>query len=326
MIYKFPVRAAPTYDNIFVALDIAVVFRCKPDDQSIFNFCYRISINQLNEQLEAAITERVRVLIRGKTHLEVYQIKGKQNTKEMKDFLNDMFGQKGLEFLDIIVTEVLLPEDIKQPLDMKAQFGSLNEMEREKYNFDMRVINDEEELELLKQRRYEQRDSINEDFSKQVTLTNRELQIVKANAVKSVAEINAQSKAEQAQIRADADLKNETIKGDTFMTKTVDETKGTCEAEMIKVDAKNQCSKSIAAKMQEVADLKASTIEIIGKGESQISEVMQSRRKYEYLEKKTEVIQAFRENKNLKIFGDNSDDVLSQVAAFRVTQGKGGIA
>lgn len=64
-------RAAPTYDNIFVALDIAVVFRCKPDDDSIFNFCYRISINQLNEQLEAAITERVRVLIRGKTHLEV---------------------------------------------------------------------------------------------------------------------------------------------------------------------------------------------------------------------------------------------------------------
>jgi len=107
--------------------------------------------------------------------------------------LNEMFGPKGLEFLDIIVTEVLLPEEIKQPLDMKAQFGSLNEMEREKYNYDMRLINDEEELELLKQRRYEQRDSINEDFSKQITLTTRELEIVKANAKKSVAEIKAQS-------------------------------------------------------------------------------------------------------------------------------------
>jgi hypothetical protein len=107
------VRACPTFDNIFVALDIAVVFRCKPDDDSIFNFCYRISINQLNEQLEAALTERVRVLIRGKTHLEVYQIKGKTNTQEMRNFLNEMFGPKGLEFLDIIVTEVLLPEEIK---------------------------------------------------------------------------------------------------------------------------------------------------------------------------------------------------------------------
>lgn len=60
------------------------------------------------------------MLIRGKTHLEVYQIKGKSNTREMKDFLNEMFGSKGLEFIDIIVTEVLLPNEIKQPLDMKA--------------------------------------------------------------------------------------------------------------------------------------------------------------------------------------------------------------
>jgi hypothetical protein len=31
----------------------------------------------------------------------------------MKTFLNEMFGQKGLEFLDIIITEVLLPEEVK---------------------------------------------------------------------------------------------------------------------------------------------------------------------------------------------------------------------
>lgn len=53
----------------------------------------------------------------------------------MKAFLNEMFEAKGLEFTDIIITEVLLPDEIKQPLDMKAQYGSLNEMEREKYNF-----------------------------------------------------------------------------------------------------------------------------------------------------------------------------------------------
>jgi len=32
---------------------------------------------------------------------------------------------------------------------------------------------------------------------------------------------------------------------------------------------------------------------------------MQSRRKYEYLDKKLEVIKAFKNNENLKIFGDN---------------------
>lgn len=88
----------------------------------------------------------------------------------MRQFLNDMFQDKGLYFKDIIITEVQLPEEIKGPLDLKAQFASLNEKEREQYNYDMRLIDDDEELQALKQRRYEQRDSIKEDFSKQVTL------------------------------------------------------------------------------------------------------------------------------------------------------------
>ena len=42
--------------------------------------------------------------------------------------------------------------------------------------------------------------------------------------------------------------------------------------------------------MLEVADLKAETINVIGKGEKNISKVMASRRKYEYLDKKMDVI------------------------------------
>ena len=229
-----------------------------------------------------------------------------------------MFAGKGLEFLDIIVTEVLLPNEIKNPLDLKAQYGSLNEMEKEKYNYDMRLINDKEELDLLMQRRYEQRDSIKEDFSKQLVLTRRELVVTQANAKKQVAEIKAQSNAEVSQIEAEADLKNEQIKGETLITKTQDETKGECEAKIIEVDAENECQTKIAAKMLEIADIKAQTINTIGDGESKISSVMQSRRKYEHLNKKLEVIEAFKQNKNLKIFGDNKDDVLSQMAAYRI--------
>lgn len=120
----------------------------------------------------------------------MYQIKGKTNTREMKDFLNEMFGPKGLEFLDIIVTEVNLPQEIRVPLDQKAQYASFNEMERERYNFDMRLINDSEQLQLIQQDKYQERDSISEEFSKQVTITSRDLETIRANAEKSVAEIN----------------------------------------------------------------------------------------------------------------------------------------
>ena len=120
-------------------------------------------------------------------------------------------------------------------------------------------------------------------------------------------------------------MQNETIKGETLITKTRDETKGQCDANMIKTEAVNECNKNIASKMLEIADLKADTINTVGNGESQVSAVMQSRRKYEYLGKKLDVIKAFKGNKNLKIFGDNQDDILSQMAAYRITDNKGGI-
>lgn len=93
---------------------------------------------------------------------------------------------------------------------------------------------------------------------------------------------------------------------------------------MIEVDARNSCNKSIASKMLEVADLKADTINVIGQGEKNISKVMASRRKYEYLDKKMDVIKGFQSNKNLKIFGDNQDDVVSQMAAYRINKGPNG--
>ena len=51
---------------------------------------------------------------------------------------------------------------------------------------------------------------------------------------------------------------------------------------------------------------------------------MQSRRKYEYLNSKMDLIESFKDNKNLKIYGDNQDDVLAQMAAYRITQDKNG--
>ena len=68
----------------------------------------------------------------------------------MLDFLNDMFSKKGLEFMSIIITAIRLPNDIAQPLDQKAQYGSMNEYEKTRHAYDMRVLNDNSELELIR--------------------------------------------------------------------------------------------------------------------------------------------------------------------------------
>lgn len=157
----------------------------------------------------------------------------------------------------------------------------------------------------------QERASIIEEFSKQMTTTSRDLQLTQANAVKSVAEINEQAIAEVAQITADAERKNQEVRAETLMTKTADEAKGNSECKMITVEAENSAGQMLAAKQEDVASLKADVIQTVGDAEAAIATVMQSRRKYEYLNKKLGVIENFRHNKNLQIFGDSSDDVLA---------------
>ena len=101
--FELTVKSCPTYDNIFISIEVSAVFKCKEDEKSIEQFVYNISINQLNKQIKAALTERIRVLARGKTYLEVNQIKGKDQTHEMLDYLNGMFANKGLEFTRLIL-------------------------------------------------------------------------------------------------------------------------------------------------------------------------------------------------------------------------------
>ena len=74
--------------------------------------------------------------------------------------------------------------------------------------------------------------------------------------------------------------------------------------------------------MQEIAQMKADTIDCKAENEAKITSVMEARRKYEHLDAKVDVISSFKDNANLKVFGDNNDNVLSQMAAYRITNEK----
>ena len=51
--------------------------------------------------------------------------------------------------------------------------------------------------------------------------------------------------------------------------------------------------------------MNAERIKVIGEGEATIQKVMQARRKYEYLNKKLDVVSGLNKNTEVKIFGNN---------------------
>ncbi|CDW78952.1 UNKNOWN [Stylonychia lemnae] len=318
VVFDMEVKSCPTYDNIFIYIDVAAVFKCKDDDASIERFVYNISINQLNKQIKAAITERIRVLARGKTHLEVYQIKGKEHTSEIIEFLNKMFHNKGLEFTRIIVQNVKLPQEIAQPLDQKAQYGSMNDFERTRHEYDMRVLNDNKELEIIKQTRQQQRLQFNEDFNRQLALVERELKVIQAEGQKMVSEIKEKTKAEEKRIQAESELKAAEIRADNQILQAKLLAQGLAEAQTTQVSAENQSKLILAEQESKVAEKNSDAIKIEGQAEGELSKVLGLRRLYEYLNKKLDIVKQMGQNPNLKIFGNSDDSSLSQMAAYGI--------
>lgn len=222
----------------------------------------------------------------------------------MLEFLNKMFDNKGLEFSTIIVTHIRLPSDIAQPLDQKAQYGSMNEYEKTRHSYDMRVLNDNQELELIRQVKEQQRQQTDQKFQQQYQLTERDLKVIQSEAKKSVAEIQEKTITEQKRIEAESELKAQLIKNETQIIKMKLTAEGEAEVNTIKVEADNYSQKKIADQMSKVAEMNAEVTKLEGQTEAELAKVLANRRQYELLNAKLEAISAMGDNENLKIFGN----------------------
>ena len=70
--------------------------------------------------------------------------------------------------------------------------------------------------------------------------------------------------------------------------------------------------------MSKVAEMNAEVTRMEGQTEAELAKVLANRRQYEYMNAKLEAFKAIGENSNLKIFGNQKDDMMSQMAAFNL--------
>ena len=75
----------------------------------------------------------------------------------MKSHLKQIMANKAINIKNVIITNVKLPPDVANSLQEKTIFQFKNTLERKKQAFELRTLNDKEELELLKQMRLQER-------------------------------------------------------------------------------------------------------------------------------------------------------------------------
>ncbi len=73
-VYDLNVSSCPTSDNIFITLHCSVVLSMIQEHDYLYNLC--LNVNDLNQMLDAAIQERVRVLARSVESRKAYSLTG----------------------------------------------------------------------------------------------------------------------------------------------------------------------------------------------------------------------------------------------------------
>lgn len=314
--FDMPVRNCPTIDNIYIQIEVSIVMRIRPGEENIKNFCYKTSVNQLNEQLDAAVSERIRVLARSKTHLQAYGIKGKD--KSMVDYMNGIFESKGIEIRSVIITNVVLDREIADQLEEKVTYASKNTLERKQQCYELCVINDEQEYNQKEERMKQGREAENERFNKIKAEIEKEHEKITADTQKIIAEIREDTTAKANKIEAQSQLDAQEIQAETKMIKANFLAGGRARHNEIVSHSEAYVVKKEAEGKQRAAEKVADEVKIKGRAETQLAKDYASRRNFEAEMAQLGVLQDLAMNDNLSVYGDHKDSLLSQLATFKM--------
>lgn len=218
----------------------------------------------------------------------------------------------------MIITRVTLPKDIATPLDNKAQYNSMNVFEKARYDYDIRLKNDAYALTLIEQQRSQERTRFDVNFKKDLAEEERELKEIQKDTVKKVKCLEAGGVSEASKIATKTELDAQIIDSERIVRTATLNAVGDADVRKINVNA--ACYKDVTLSIAQatVAFKNADTVKIEGNAEGELKAVLASRRLYAYLNDRLNVIRALAHNKNVKIFGKQNDNALSQLAAYRL--------
>jgi len=88
-------------------IHVSVVLNVNKDSDYVYNLCMNVS--ELNQMLEAAITERVRNMVRAISSRKIQCIRGDDHAQTMVQHLRQVMSNKGINIKSVIITQVKLP-------------------------------------------------------------------------------------------------------------------------------------------------------------------------------------------------------------------------
>lgn len=195
----------------------------------------------------------------------------------MIDYMNSIFDNKGIEVKSVIITNVTLPKPIADNLETKTTFASKNTLARKAQSYNLRVMNDNQTLQLIHQQKIQERQAEKEQFERQKAEVLKEHNLILADTKKLLAEIESKSIAAVSQIIATGELEAQQIISETKVIRARILAEGRAKANQIEADIDNYVLTKKAETEKKVAEYKSKEIKVTGAAEAQLAKLLENR-------------------------------------------------
>jgi regulator of protease activity HflC (stomatin/prohibitin superfamily) len=317
--YHFQVKECPTRDNVQIKIDVDVMLHIKDP----VSFVFDIGPEKLEELLRATQAEAVRSLVRSIKVQEAYNLRGAEGA-DMVNSLNDKLNHYGVQIEFVTIANVTLPPSIAVAMQTETTFESKQTEQRKRQEFDMKVLNDNNYTERVKQDRENERRKANEEAKKQRNLITQEISTLEANMQKLLMEIEAARNADVLKIIADGrfEVAKLTAEKDRIILET--KAKGQSEVQKNLAETDKVCRMLRSNATVNVAENDAKALETLGEAEQKAADKFKAKRKFELELQQIQLWEELSKNSHLLISGDGenaNNSLVNQLFALQKLTG-----
>mmetsp|Transcript_8590 Transcript_8590/g.12664 ORF Transcript_8590/g.12664 Transcript_8590/m.12664 type:complete len:400 (-) Transcript_8590:17-1216(-) len=306
--YNAPVKNCPTKDNVMVTVDLTVIFRIEDPEK----FVYDLGAMQFDGLLQAATEESIRGLVRATSHDRVYELRS-SGASEFLERLNDKFTCFGVKFTDATITNVILPPELASTLQNETTYDSKQKEEVKSHQFQIKLLNDEADLEMKQLKAENHREAQDEVARKARTLIKKQQQEIEAQRKKQLAIIKAEEEAATRKYKAQSELSNAKIQGEKEAAEITLKAEGQAQAERIEIDqyAEVELTKSRARLAASANHAKA--LEVEADIEEKAAIQLKERRAHDIAMRKMDALQGMAKSGKIVISGEHGDRVIKEI-------------
>jgi len=314
--YDAPVQHCPTSDNVLVSVDVTLVFHI--DDA--YKFVYKLGAKKFDELLSGAVEEGIRLLVRGKNHLDIYTLRGTQATGMIAQ-LDTKFALTGVKFQDCKITGVWLPPDLAATLENTTKIKSRLQTEKKEHEYKVMTKKQKLEIDIEEIKRKNDQQMVTAEGEKRMALVEAEQAKLKAFEDRNVQRLKVEEEIIVKMRRSEAELnraKNEAAK---LRVEVMNSSRGDAQKIQMEADMDSKMKITEAMGDLQVAVREADALRLQADAEKKGKTLLAAKRQHELLMEEKKILQDVAKSGKFNLIGGSGDSVIRTVLEGSVPGG-----